>query len=302
MKKANVIFIALMILSWSAFYALSKWGVMYTASPFVAGLLLRTGAFVFLLIYIIIKGEFKELFKIKNSFLILFFIGLLGYLLDTFANIGFQRSSIATGTILLKLDILMANFISAFIFKDKLSGGDWLFSIIMLIGVILVLDIDYKNFTFNWYDMFFVLSALSVTVNAFVIKRAQTKYKTKNSVIAFYNNFVVLILFLASAIITKDINNLASVNIDDKFYLLFLAGGLAQCLLYVFYYYNLERHPVWLVKVFLLFVPIVSCIIGVIAFNEQFSFLKGFGMVLVLFGAMGIIMLQRKKSSKTVSS
>lgn len=297
MKKTNIIFIILMVISWSAFYAISKWGVMYTSSPFVAGLLLRAGAFVFILIYIIAKGEFKELFKIKNSFIILFLIGILGFLLDTFANIGFQHSSVATGTVLLKLDILMANFISAFIFKDKLYIGDWLLSVVMLVGVIFVLDIDYGNFSFNWYDLFFLLSALSVTINAFVIKIAQQKYKSKNSVIAFYNNFVVLLLFLLSVFITGDIHNLSIVDTNAKFYILFVVGGLAQCLLYVFYYYNLQRHPVWLVKVFLLFVPVASSVIGIFAFNERFSYMKLIGIILVLSGALGIILLQRKKSA-----
>ncbi|MDD4315882.1 MAG: DMT family transporter [Clostridia bacterium] len=295
MKKSDIIFIAGMIGAWATYYLLSKWAVEYTSSPFVAGMLLRLAALAVLTVYVIATGQLKSLLNIKSSWLILLVIGILGFLLDTFANIGFQKSSVSTGTVLLKLDILMANLISTFILKDKLTKGDWLCSAVMLVGVVFVLGVDFTSVKFNWYDLFFILSALAVTINAFVIKKAQKDYKVKSITIAFYNNLVVLLLFAAMSLVTGDVAKLGGIKTGTTFFALVAVGGLAQSLIYVFYYRNLEKYPVWLVKILLLFVPIVSCVAGVLIFGEVLTAMKIAGMALVIAGGAGIIIIQKRK-------
>jgi drug/metabolite transporter (DMT)-like permease len=285
-KAKDSFYITGMVLAWSAYFLLSKWAVDYTQSAFVAGFLLRAAAFVILTVYLCVKKKFTRLFKTGKLALILLLIGVFGYLLDTFANIGFQHSSVGTGTVLLKTDILMANLAAIIIFKEKLYWIDWLGTAVMLVGVIFVLNIDFANFKFNWYDIFFILSALAVTINAFIIKGAQQKFAADSDTIAYYNNFTVMLLFLVSALITKDIKVLTSITLDAKFFGLVILGGLAQSLIYIFYYRNLKRYPVWQVKLFLLLVPIVSLIIGAICFGEKLVWLQFVGIALVLIGAV----------------
>lgn len=258
-KIINIICIVSMILSWSAYFITSKWMVDYTGSAFLAGFILRAFAFITLTIYLVLKKEFFAIFKMGKTALILLVIGILGYLLDAFANIGFQHSAVSTGTILLKTDILMATFASAVFFHEKLHLTDHIGTIIMLAGVICVLNIDFKNISLNWYDLFFIASALTVTTNAFVIKHTQTKYKVNSDMIAYYNNFVVLILFLVSSLILGNFGffNTDKINLP-LFWILAILGGIAQSLIYIFYYRNLKIYPVWQVKLFLLFIPIVS--------------------------------------------
>lgn len=248
MKWINALFIFGMVLSWATYFTVSKWAVDNTSSAFAAGLILRSAAFVFLTAYLIAKRKFINLFKTGKVAIVLLVIGILGYLLDTFANLGFSKSSVSTGTVLLKTDILMANLAAAIIFKDKLFVSDWLGTLVMLGGVLLVLNIDYKNFNFNWYDLFFILSALCVTVNAFIIKGSQSKYKVDSDIIAYYNNFVVMLLFLVSALISGDILVFGNIELNATFWLLVVIGGLAQSLIYIFYYRNLKNYPVWQVK------------------------------------------------------
>jgi drug/metabolite transporter (DMT)-like permease len=295
MKKNSWVFIAGMVIAWAGFYLASKWCVSTTDSPYLAGMLLRITAFIFLTGYMLLKGNFKELFKIKNCWFMLLIIGILGFLLDLFANIGFQHSSVATGTALLKTDILMANIVGAIILKERLTKLDWLCTIIMLVGVVLALGIDFTEFHFNWYDLFFIFSAMAVTANAFLIKSTQIKYNVSNDVIAYYNNVVVLIVFTIAALITKDMGKLANVNINSSFVTIVILGGIAQSFLYIFYYRNLREYPVWLVKVFLLLVPIISSIVGILVFKEELSATKIIGIVTVLSGAAGIILLQKRK-------
>lgn len=296
MKKNSSIFAIIgMILAWSGYFLLSKWGVVSTGSVYLAGMLLRGAALVFLTIYILAKGEVRELFKIKNCWYILLIIGILGFLLDLFANIGFKYSSVSTGTALLKTDILMANLAAAVIFKDKLNKFDWLFTFVMLAGVMLTLGLDFRNFAFNPYDLFFILSALAVTANAFLIKGAQQKFQLKSDVIAYYNNLIVFAAFTAASIISSDTGTLSNISIDGKFILLVAAGGIAQSLIYICYYYNLNRYPVWFVKVLLLFVPAVSAVAGVLLYNETLTIAKIIGITAVVLGACGIIIVQKNK-------
>ncbi|MFA6866206.1 MAG: DMT family transporter [Clostridia bacterium] len=296
-KVISIICIAAMIISWSAYFVTSKWMVDYTGSAFLAGFILRSFAFITLTIYIIIKKEFFQVFKMGKTALILLVIGVLGYLLDTFANIGFQHSDVSTGTILLKTDILMATFASAVIFKEKLHLTDHIGTLIMLGGVICILNIDFSNISLNWYDLFFLASALTVTTNAFVIKYTQKEYKASSNMIAYYNNFVVLLLFLISSLILGDFKFFNTNKIGSSlFWILAVVGGIAQSLIYIFYYRNLKIYPVWQVKLFLLFVPIVSSIIGLIAFDEKITLLKIIGLILVLLGA--VLILLRDKINK----
>ena len=109
--------------------------------------------------------------------------------------------------------------------------------------MILVLDIDFGSAGFNWYDLFFIASAASVTANAFVIKTAQDRLSADSDVIGYYNNFVVLVLFTLSSLIAGDFEALGAVELEVWHVFAFLGGGLAQTLIYVFYYRNLKSTP-----------------------------------------------------------
>ncbi|MGI6214121.1 MAG: DMT family transporter [Christensenellales bacterium] len=296
---ADTISIIGMALSWAAYYALSKWAVDYTTA-LLAGFLLRLSAFVFLTVYIIIKKKFAELFKYGRTTFIFLLIGLLGYLLDAFANLGFSRSTVSSGAVLLKTDILMACFASAIIFKEKLRLFDWIGAIASLLGAIFVINADFTDFAFNLYDLFFILSALSVTINAFVIKRAQAK-GADSDVIAYYNNFTVMLLFLISALIAGDFGVLKTAGADTRLFIPLAAGGLAQTFIYVFYYRNLKVFPVWKVKLFLLAVPVISCLAGIAIFGEKIAITQFFGFALILAGAAAIILQSKFKKPETIN-
>lgn len=290
---ADIICIVGMIVAWTGYYLASDWAVAFTGSAFAAGMLLRAGALLFLTVYLIVRGKFGALFKQGKTAFVLLLIGVLGYMLDIFANVGFAYGSVGTGTVLLKTDILMANVVTALFLREKLYASDWLATAAMLGGVIMVLDIDFGAAGFNWYDLFFIASAASVTANAFVIKTAQDRFGADSDVIGYYNNFVVLVLFTVSSLIAGDVGRLGELNFEVWHVFAILGGGLAQTLIYVFYYRNLRRHPVWVVKLYMLFVPVLTCIAGVALFDESFGWLKGIGMVLVL-GEAAVIALRGK--------
>lgn len=289
--------IAGMVLAWSIYYAVSKRMVSATGSAFSAGFLLRAAALVFLTVQLAVSGGFSALFRQGKVTVLLVIIGVFGFLLDLFANLGYAGGgSLGSGTALLKTDVLMVNLVTVAMYRKKLYLADWIGTFVMLAGVLLVLGIDFRSFSLHPTDLFFLLSAVCVTANAFIIKAVQDKHRQTADTISYYNNFVVLLLFALFAAARGDLNALKPAE-TPGFWWLVLLGGLAQTGIYFFYYRNLKRHEVWVVKLWLLLMPVVSCLIGILFLHEELTAMKLIGIAVVLLGA-GIILLRGKLHPK----
>ena len=296
-RVQNGILIGGMILCWSIFYAVSKFAVDAIGSPYLAGGLLRGAAVIFLTAQLFIMGKAGQLFKQGKTIWILFIIGTIGFLGDLFANLGYAKGSLGTGTALLKTDVLMANLVTVLIYRKKLTAFDWLGTFVMLFGVLLVLNFDFATAEFHVYDLFFLLSAGSLAANAFVIKIAQQKYHKDPDMISYFNNLTVLTLFLIASWIGGDLNRTGAVIREFPWQI--LLGGLAQTGIYFFYYRNLQRHEVWKVKLYLLLMPVVSCMFGVIFFRETLTVRSLIGIAVVLLGAGLLLVKSRLENRKT---
>ncbi len=281
--------VAGMVVSWSIYYAVSKIMVSATGSPLLAGFLLRTAALVFLTAQLLLNGSFSRLFHQGKAVYILLLIGVFGFLLDLFANLGYAGGSLSTGTALLKTDVLMVNLATVIIYRKKLYVSDWIGTLIMLFGVLLVLGVDFGGMELHRTDLYFLLSAACVTANAFIIKSAQEKYHEDADMISYYNNAVVLLLFGCSAAAAGHFKA-ESVGTIPGFWWLVALGGLAQTGIYFFYYRNLKHFEVWLVKLYLLLMPVLSCFIGVFFLHEELTAKKLLGILVVLAGAAVILM------------
>ena len=293
-KLFNAFLIAGMILSWAIYYAVSKVMVAWTGSPALAGLLLRGAALGFLTAQLLIDGAFQRLFHQGKAVLLLCLIGAFGFLLDLFANLGYQGGSLAAGTALLKTDVLMVNLVTVALYHRKLYASDWAGTLIMLAGVLMVLGVDVRGIHFRVQDGFFLLSAACVTVNAFLIKAAQEHYHEHADMISYYNNAVVLVLFGVMAAMQGQ--PLPDALPENCWWFVAL-GGLAQTGIYFFYYRNLKRCEVWVVKLYLLLMPIVSTLIGAVFLNEQLTVTRLVGIGVVLAGA-AVILLRDKLHKK----
>ena len=263
-----------MIVSWSIYYAVSKVVVSATGSPLLAGFLLRSAALVFLTIQLLADGNFSRLFHQGKAVRILLIIGVFGFLLDLFANLGYANGDLSTGTALLKTDVLMVNLATVILYHKRLYISDWIGTAVMLLGVLLVLGVDFAGMSIHVTDLYFLLSALCVSINAFIIKAAQEKYHEDADMISYYNNAVVLILFAGSAVLAGDLH-------------------LPQNMGAGFWWRNLKHFEVWLVKLYLLLMPVLSCFIGVFFLNEELTVKKLLGILVVLAGAAVILLRAR---------
>ena len=278
-----------MVVSWSIYYAVSKVVVDATGSARLAGFLLRSAALVFLTIQLLADRNFRRLFHQGKAVYILVVIGVFGFLLDLFANLGYAGGSLSTGTALLKTDVLMVNLATVILYHKRLYISDWLGTAVMLGGVLLVLGVDFGGMSLHVTDLYFLLSAACVTANAFIIKTAQEKYHEDADMISYYNTAVVLLLFAGTAAACGELR--LPTELGGGFWALVALGGLAQTGIYFFYYRNLKHFEVWLVKLYLLLMPVLSCFIGVFFLNEELTAKKLLGILVVLAGAA--VILQR---------
>lgn len=294
-KKLTPLF--LLALIWGCYYVASQRAVAYM-SVFTVGIVIRFLTMIFLSIIMFKKGELALLFKVGNALPKLMLIGLLGFLLDLTAFIGLSLSSAGSGTALLKCDIIFVSLISTIIYKEKFSKLDWAYTFTMLFGVLMVMGVDFSKFKIgNKGDIFFILSALFVSINAFVIKNVQLNKKNPiaDNVIAYYNNFITMILFFTASITLGVLSELKMLTENKPLLIAAFLAGVGQTLIYIVYYYDLRRFPVWIVKVFLLLMPIVSAIVSFALFDEVMVKSQYIGMIIVLLGAFGILIEQKKK-------
>lgn len=298
-KLKSALMIGGMVLSWSVYYTVSKLLVDATGSAALSGMLLRLAALVFLTVQLYEDHTFGTLIRQgKKQFIALISIGVFGFLLDLFANLGYAGGSLSTGTALLKTDVLMVNLATVIIYRKKLFASDWAGTLVMIGGVLLVLGVDFRGIRFNPTDLFFILSAMCVTVNAFIIKNAQENYHEDADTISYYNNFVVLLLFSSTAALTGAISP-SALRLTPFMWGMVALGGLAQTGIYFFYYRNLKHYEVWVVKLYLLLMPVVSCFIGVFFLNEELTGRKLLGIFTVLCGAV-LILLRGRINRKSI--
>ncbi len=293
----------LLAIIWGGYYVATQKSVEFMSS-FTVGIVIRFITMILLTAMLLWKKQLSSLLKVKGAVGRLLLIGLMGFSLDLTAFIGLTLSPAGPGTALLKTDILFVNLISLFIYRQKFTKKEWLFTFVMLGGILLVMNLDFVNMEYGTGgEIFFILSALFVSINAFIIKSVQRdeKVEVSNDVIAFYNNFVTMILFTITALALGTFNQITMFGTNMFVTVALLLAGLGQTLVYVVYYYDLARFPVWLVKVILLFMPIVSSILGFILFDDRLVPIQMIGIAVVIVGATGVLLEQRGKSMDSVT-
>jgi len=299
------LFLSLLTLSlvWGSYYVANRVSLQYL-SPFFVGLVVRAVTFLLLIILMTFKRQVKELFKVKGILSKLLLIGVLGFSLDITAFIGLRLSSAANGAVLLKADVLFANLITIFFLKERFSYRDWLYTGGVLLGVGLVVNIDLVNFRFEGIgDIFFLLSAFFVSLNAFVIKSVQLDRvnPASDNVVAFYNNFITMGIFSIIFFLSDKGASLATVRENSFLVLPLLYAGAMQTFIYLLYYFNLRRLPVWLVKITLLMMPVFATIISFLLLKEGLKLIQVLGMIIVLMCTAGIIIEQKRKKELKVT-
>ncbi|MGQ9855258.1 MAG: DMT family transporter [Fervidobacterium sp.] len=287
-----------MVIVWGSYYITNKFALT-TYSVVFTGIFIRTFVLFLMLFVGFLSKKNHELLRLKNVFLRLVLIGLLGFALDITAFLGFKYSSASKGAVLLRTDVLFSTVISAFL--GQMPGfADILSMVLMLFGVALVSGSG-NIFKLAYGDIFFLLSAFFISLNAFVIRSVQEDKTNPVSdfVIAFYNNFFTLFFFSAysmSNLTHEIVSGFSNFGLNVSTTGLVMAS-IFQYLIYVVYYRNLRIFPVWLVRTSLLFMPVYVLIVMSL-FGEMVTVKQVIGVIIVLFGAFILTISNYFKKSK----
>ena len=116
-----------------------------------------------------------------------------------------------------------------------------------------------------------------------------------------YGEAIAMILFGIAVLVSGTGGDLVSGIKGNGVWAIALMAGLGQSFVYVFYYAALGRQPVWLVKVFLLLMPVFTTVIETVTElvttgATSMTWSRFGGMVLVLAGA--VVLLLKKKTPK----
>lgn len=288
MKKYSVVILLAFV--WAAYYY--SLGISNKQiSPFATGVFIRLCVFILLTAVLAATGQLGLLRVERRLLPRLALIGCMGFLLDITAFIGTRYGSSATGSILLKTDVIMVGLLSAALEKKRLSGREWMLTGTMLVGVALVLGIQPGNMALHPTDLCFLLSAFFVSVNAFLIRSAQRE-GVGNNVIAWYNNFVTLLFFAAALPLAGAAQDFAAAFRAPGLLAALAVGALGQFFIYIFYYRALRDLPVWNVKVVLLLIPLITMLFDLVFTGMRPAPSRLAGAAIVLMSAFFVIRIQ----------
>ncbi len=284
------------------------WGTLYAAQGY-ANINIgayTTGVFTFLLclvlltIHLIATKKFGDLFTVKKLWPKLLLIGIVGFSVNFTNFFGFQLGDAQTGAFILKIDVLMVNIVSVLLLKEKFSKKDWFYSLIMFIGVLMIVGVNFAEMTFNFGDLFFVASAILLTWNTFNIAGVlkQAKVPISQMTVAYYNVLIMTTLFTTMFFATNSIADIGVAFSSTGIIIALVVAGLTQYGLFVTYYKALAELPAWIVKVILLLIPVITMVITFFIYGTVPTSTALIGCGIVLISAFGIIREQQVKASK----
>lgn len=283
------------------------WGTLYAAQGYANKNIstYTTGVFTFVItlallsITLLIQGKFGDLFTVKALLPKLLLIGVIGFSINFTNFFGFKFGNAQTGAFLLKTDVLMVNFVSMLFFKEKFTKKDWLYSLAMFIGVLMIIGVDFRQMSFNFGDLFFLLSAVLLTWNTFNISGVIKQKKTPITqiTVAYYNVLITMTLFITMFIATGSMGEISIAFASKPILIALIVSGLMQYSLFLSYYKALAELPAWIVKVILLLIPIITMILTFFIYGTMPTSIALVGCAVVLISAFGIIREQQTKTA-----
>lgn len=275
-------YILLAVLVWGLEYILIKLSVM-KMSPFLAGILMFLSGGVMLLLHLLFTRRLNWT-RVHDNIRGLLLVGTVGAGINTLLLTGVRLTTAANASFLGKTDVLFSLFLSAMIFREKIKKNARFFAPVMLAGIYLLTAKDGLQIG-QIGDVFILASAFLLALNAFFIKRVVPH--TGALLLGMMNCFVNTVVFSIFHILFGDAYVQASLSLRTASIL--VGGGMCVYFFFIGYYRALKTLPVWEVRLLMLGVPVVTALLARGFLGETVSVRELAGMVLILFGAAGIL-------------
>jgi len=292
--------VIVLALDWAVFLASSQalvtgLGVDVT----VAGFWIRVVAITFILGVILLRGESRALVRPGRKVLYALLVGSVAFTLNFCGLVGLKFTTISDGAIITKLDVLFTLLASRLILKEKMTPTDWVGTVVMTLGTVLIMWDGIVNFELRLVgDLLFVLVALCLTFNAFVIKTKLSEMP--NPIIAAYNSSVTFVGFTVLMLCTGGVREVGVFFSKAGVFWMTVVCGVSVGVLFVLYYRALSNLPFWLVRVLLLFVPAFAILIDCVFVGRSLDVTDIVGACTVAGGA-GLVIVYHERKYQTLN-
>lgn len=245
----------------------------------------------FFLFLMLGPGREREIRKVKARILPLICIGGMGFLYNLCKFMGLKFTTAINAGILLRADIMFSIILSSiFLKKEKCLFWDYIGIALMLVGAIVAMGISSlsKLQLRPRGDLFILGSAFVISVNALVIKKLLTG-GMKRRTIAMFNTLINASLFAVFLLILGQLKSINFFIVHAKHSSLVMFTGIGLALNFILYYTSLYHIPLWLVRVFMLFVPVFTPFISHLILSEKITSGQLWGIVLTVGGGAIIL-------------
>lgn len=257
----------------------------------VVGAWSRIFAMLFLVGMAFIHREARLLVKPGPVVWYAILIGVVAFGMNAAQLYGLRmpHASASNFSLIVKTDVLFTLLAARLLLKERIFALDYAGVAVMVLGVGLIMIQDLLHYQFAIVsDLLFLSIALGLTFNAFIIK-AKLQVLS-NRVVAGYNCSMSLLGFLILLVATRQWREAVVVLEQPAHMALLVAFGALIAGVFLTYYHALNRLPLWLVRVLLLFTPLFTMLLDSLVQGTQITAAQVAGMLLLTAGA-GIIIV-----------
>ena len=233
---------------------------------------------VFLSLYCLLTGLFKNTELTKKNFLLIFVSGV--FLVCNWIMLfqSFKTASISISTTIYHIQPFLFVIIWSAIFRESVPKEKWVLMLLAFVGVVFVVDVDTKTLDFSSSYMHGVFLAISAAlfwaISAVIVKQIK----------AVRPHLIVLIQLIVGVIILfpfADLQSATHITNVQWGYLLTL-GAVHSCLTYVLMYSAYRNLSASTIAIMTFIYPAVAILVDFIFYNKSLNVLQIFGVALII--------------------
>ncbi|MCP9269644.1 DMT family transporter [Xenorhabdus sp. XENO-1] len=239
---------------------------------------------IFLSLYCFAYGLFKNTQLTKK---ILFIIALSGFFLIINWILlfeSFKLSSISTSTVVYHVQPFFFVIIGAIILRESIPKNKMLWMFLAFIGLIFVVDIDIKSFSFT-SDYIIGISLALVAAIFWAISAILVKY-----VKGIKPHLIVLIQLIVGIFILFPFTNIKMMSYatNAQWGYLIILGGVHTCLTYILMYSAYQKLSTTVIAVLTFIYPAVAIIVDFVCYGKSLNAFQLLGVFLIMFSSFAV--------------
>lgn len=239
---------------------------------------------VFLVIYSVLKGYFKNIGLTTRGFVLVLLSGVFLVCNWVMLFTSFKYASISTSTAVYHVQPFFFVLISAMVLKETLQVDKVIWMIPAFLGVTLVANISWESFSLSSETIKGLLLAVSAAffwaTSAVLVKFLKG---VRPHLITLFQLGVGAIVLLPFA----NLDDIISVTNTQWVYLLIL-GAIHTCLVYILMYSSYQKLETYVVAVLTFIYPVVAIVVDYIFYSVSLSLLQLIGVGLIIFSGYAV--------------